>query len=126
MFKNDIEGLFLVASDVLGGLFAINIYEGKNLIWYFAPDTLEWKCMDMQYNEFLAWCMQGDIDEFYSTIRWNNWKDDVKNIGINFALLIYPFLWSRECDIETASKKMVSIDEVIKINFEYHKKFAQI
>ncbi|WP_051604831.1 DUF2625 family protein [Lachnobacterium bovis] len=100
LFQNDIEGLFLVASDVLGGLFAININkftEGKNHIWYFAPDTLEWECMDMQYNEFLAWSMQGDIDEFYLTMRWNNWQEDIKNIGINYALLIYPFLWAREC-----------------------------
>lgn len=127
LFQNDIEGLFLVASDVLGGLFAINLNkfnEGINLIWYFAPDTLEWECMDMQYNEFLAWSIQGNIDEFYSTMRWNNWKEDVKNIGINYALLIYPFLWARECDIEMASKKVVSIDELIKINFEYHNKLA--
>ena len=121
LFKNNIEGLFLVASDVLGGLFAINLNrfdEGNNLIWYFAPDTLDWECMDLQYNEFLAWCMQGDIDEFYSTMRWNNWKEDVKNIGINYALLIYPFLWAKECDIEMASKKVVSIDELINMNFE--------
>ena len=126
LFKNDIEGLFLVASDVVGGLFAINLNkfnEGNNLIWYFAPDTLDWECLDMQYNEFLAWSMQGNIDEFYSTMRWNNWQEDVKNIGINYALLIYPFLWARECNIEKASKKMVSIDEIIKLNFEYHNKF---
>lgn len=108
LFRNDIEGLFLVASDVLGGLFAININKldkGNNLIWYFAPDTLEWECMDMQYNEFLAWSMQGDIDEFYSTMRWYNWEEDVKKISINFALLIYPFLWAKECDIDKARKK---------------------
>ncbi len=129
LFQNDIEGLFLVGSDVLGGLFAINLNkfnEGNNLIWYFAPDTLDWECMDMQYNEFLAWSMQGDIDEFYSTMRWNNWKDDVKNIGINYALLIYPFLWARECDIEMASKKVVSIDELININLICLRKYDNI
>ena len=123
LFRNDIEGLFLVASDVLGGLFAINtnkFNEGDNYIWYFAPDTLEWECMDMQYNEFLAWSMQGNVDEFYSTMRWKNWREDVNRIGINYALLIYPFLWARECDIDKASKKKVNIDEIIKINFEYH------
>ena len=127
LFQDEIVGLLLVASDVLGGLFAININkfaEGNNLIWYFAPDTLEWECMDMHYNEFLAWSMQGNIDEFYSTMRWDNWKEDVDNIGINYALLIYPFLWAKECDIEKASKKMVSIDEIIKINFDYYNKFA--
>jgi len=125
-YIDDIKGMFLVASDVLGGLFAINITKfarGINNIWYFAPDTLEWECMDMQYNEFLAWSLQGDTDEFYSTMRWKNWEEDVKNIGINYALLIYPFLWAKECDIDKASKKKVSIDEIIKINFECQKKF---
>ena len=118
--------MIIMGLDVVGGLFAINLNkfnEGNNLIWYFAPDTLDWECLDMQYNEFLAWSMQGNIDEFYSTMRWNNWQEDVKNIGINYALLIYPFLWARECNIEKASKKMVSIDEIIKLNFEYHNKF---
>ena len=126
-FNRSIGGLFLVASDVIGGLFAINMHkfnENINLVWYFAPDTLDWECMDMQYNEFLVWSMQGNIDEFYSTMRWNNWKEDVNNIGIDYAIHIYPFLWAKECDIEKASKKKINLDEIIEINFEYHNRFA--
>jgi hypothetical protein len=56
-YGDNVHGLFLVASDVLGGLYAVNItrYNDNNLIWYFAPDTLEWECLDMKYNEFIAW-----------------------------------------------------------------------
>ncbi len=124
-FKDYISGMILVASDVVGGLFAINItrFNEKNLIWYFAPDTLEWECLDMKYNEFITWTFQGNIDEFYTTMRWKNWKNDVKGIEINKAFLIYPFLWAKECDIETASKKIVAIDEIIEMNFEYSQKF---
>ena len=121
-YLNRMPGMFIVASDVLGGLFAININkfsEKRNKIWYFAPDTLEWECIDMMYNEFVAWSFQGNIDEFYSTMRWENWKDDVKNITLNSAILIYPFLWASECDLETASKSVVSLDEIIELNFEY-------
>ena len=126
-FKDYNSGMILVASDVVGGLFAINIsrFNENNLIWYFAPDTLEWECLDMKYNEFLAWTFQGNIDEFYETMRWKNWKKDVKGIEVNKAILIYPFLWAKECDIETASKKIVAIDEVIEMNFEYSKKLNE-
>ena len=124
-FKDYISGMILVAGDVVGGLFAINVtrFDEKNLIWYFAPDTLEWECLDMKYNEFIAWTFQGNIDEFYATMRWKSWKKDVKGIEINKAILIYPFLWAKECDIETASKKIVTIDEIIEMNFEYSQKF---
>ena len=120
-FDKYISGLFVVAGDILGGLFAINInrFDGNNLIWYFAPDSLEWECLNMKYNEFLAWCFQGNIDDFYSTMRWENWKDDVMDINMNKAILIYPFLWAKECNIEKASRKIVDLDEIIELNFEY-------
>ena len=121
-YLDKVEGMFLVASDVLGGLYAINIsrfFDNRNMIWYFAPDSLEWECIELRYNEFVAWSLQGDTDEYYSSMRWQNWKEDVKNISINAAMLIYPFLWSKECNLETASKKIVKTDEVIEINFEY-------
>ena len=38
--------MFVVATDVIGGIFAIN--QGKycediGKVWYLAPDTLEWR-----------------------------------------------------------------------------------
>lgn len=124
-FKDYISGMILVACDVVGGLFAINItrFNDNNLIWYFAPDTLDWECLDMKYNEFLAWTFQENIDEFYETMRWKNWEEDVKGFEINKAILVYPFLWAKECDIENATKKLVAIDEIISMNFDYSNKF---
>ena len=121
-YLNRITGMFLVASDVLGGLYAINItkfHDKRNMIWYFAPDTLEWECLDMMYNEFVAWSLQGNTDEFYSSMRWENWRDDVKDITMDSAILVYPFLWSKECDLQKASKKTIKLDEIIEMNFEY-------
>lgn len=118
-YSNKIQGMFLVGSDVLGGLYAININrfsDKHNMIWYFAPDTLEWECIEMMYNEFLAWCLQGNTDEFYSTMRWQGWEDDAKNTTINTAILIYPFLWAEECDLKKASKKIINLDEMIEMN----------
>ncbi len=82
-----------------GGIFALNaerFSEGIGEVWYFAPDTLAWEYLGMKYSEFIAWTAQGNIDEFYSTMRWSTWKEECKDIKFNEAILIYPFLWPNE------------------------------
>lgn len=120
------EKMMIVAQDVVGGIFAINMgkyQKGLKKIWYFAPDTLQWECMDMSYAEFVAWAIQGNTDEFYSSMRWNGWKEDCNKAGFDEMMLIYPFLWAKECNLETATKKVVSSDELIRMNSEYAQKF---
>lgn len=122
---NYLYGMFIVAYDIVGGIYAINISRfntEKNMIWYFAPDTLEWESLNMNYWNFIVWAMQGNIDEFYETMRWKNWKDDCKNVKPNMCYLVYPFLWSKEYDENTADRKIVPFDEVMKLNFDYCKK----
>ncbi len=77
----------------------------------------------MKYAEFISWIAMGNTDEFYSTLRWNKWKDDVGNLTFDEAILIYPFLWSEEVQIEKAAKKTVPAEELLNINQEYSKKF---
>lgn len=118
-------GMLMVAQDVVGGIFAINIsrfVEGKKQVWYFAPDTLEWECLEMNYAEFIAWTAQGNTDEFYDSMRWETWKEDCKHADFDEACLIYPFLWSKECDLSTATKRIVPFKELEGINFEHAKK----
>lgn len=120
----ELSDMLLVAYDVIGGVFAINrgkFAEGAKKVWYFAPDTLEWECLEMSYSEFIAWVAQGDTDEFYNSMRWNQWQEDCKNIDFDKSFLIYPFLWSRECEINHATKKVVPFSELMSINFEYVK-----
>lgn len=121
-----VDKMLIVADDVVGGLFALNagkFSEGIGEVWYFAPDTLEWESLEMQYSEFIAWLAQGNVDEFYSTVRWSTWKEDCKNVKFNEAILIYPFLWSNEIQLEKADKKIVPVVELLEINQEYSKKF---
>ena len=121
-----IDKMLIVADDIVGGVFALNagrFSEGIGDVWYFAPDTLEWESLEMKYSEFIAWIAQGEIDEFYSTMRWSLWKEDSKSVNFNEAILIYPFLWSNEIQIEKADKKIVPVEELFDINQEYSKKF---
>ncbi len=124
----DFGNMLVVAVDVVGGVFAINMgrfEEDAGLVWYFAPDTVNWEPLKFSYSEFIAWTAQGDLDGFYQAFRWSTWKKDVETIEpFNKGILIYPFLWSKECDVETASKKAVPLKEIISINMDFEKKFA--
>lgn len=119
------EELLIIGQDIVGGIFAINngkFTEGINQIWYFAPDTLEWECLDMDYYRFFTWLLSDNIDKFYNSMRWDNWRDDCKLVGFDEVILIYPFLWSRECDLNTISKKIVAFEELRNLNFDIAKK----
>ena len=74
--------------------------------------------MEMNYFDFIVWSVQGNINDFYESMRWNNWRRDCKSLEFNMGYLIYPFLWATECDINTANKKVVLVDELINLNFE--------
>lgn len=123
---NAIDKMLIVADDVVGGIFALNagkFSDGIGDVWYFAPDTLQWESLEMKYSEFISWIVMGNINEFYSSLRWNRWKDDVSNLTFDEAILVYPFLWSNEVQIEKADKKIVPVEELLNINQEYSKKF---
>lgn len=123
---NVMEGMLIVAQDIVGGIFAINVTrfnEYRKKVWYFAPDTLEWECLNINYAEFIAWAACGNTDEFYSGMRWETWVADCKNISFDKAFLIYPFLWSAECDLSAATKKVVPFIELKEMNMDYAERF---
>ena len=116
-----------VADDVFGGLYAMNngAFEGdQGMIWYFAPDTLEWDNLGISYPEFITWISSSNFSDFYSTFIWNDLQKDICDIRFNQGVLIYPFLWSNECTIETADKKVVPFIELISLNLENNKKLG--
>lgn len=116
----------IVANDIFGGLFAINA-ENQNYnngeIWYFAPDTLEWENLEITYIELLEFVSSDDINLFYENFKWNQFEKYIQGIDYNQGVLIYPFLWSKECNIENADKKIVPFSELISINIDYKNKF---
>ena len=115
----------IIADDIFGGLFAINngaFQDGYGNIRYFAPDTLEWDNLDINYSEFIAWISSSNLNEFYSAFKWSDFYQDIKEVKFNQGILIYPFLWSNECNIETADKKIVPFSELTTLNLEYKEK----
>lgn len=115
----------IIADDIFGGLYAINKGSSKTHVGevgYFAPDTLEWESLGINYSEFIAWISSSNLNEFYNSFKWEKFHHDIKKVKFNQAVLIYPFLWSNECNVETADKKIISSRELIALNLEHKEK----
>ena len=105
----------IIGEDVLGGMFAIK----DGLIYYFAPDILEWECLNVYYANFINWLINAPerVNSFYAPFRWNNWKEDCSKIELDQGFSFYPLLTSNY-NIEERSKKVIKIDEILKFNLE--------
>ncbi len=123
-------GWWLVADDALGGCFAVNGgyfgQESLGKIHYFAPDTLEWECLDFTYTSFILFCLDGDLDDFYKGYRWKNWENDVAAITGDQVMNFYPPLWTKEGkNLPTVSRKVISIAEQYQLNMDLRDQLSQ-
>ena len=71
------------------------MFASEKTIHYFAPDTLQWEDLEINYEEFLNWIIEDDITDFYE-----------------------PFLWPKECDLNKAFKKIVPYKDLLVNNFQ--------
>ena len=128
--SGEIPPFLLIADDAIGGFFAINggIW-GKNSagkVFYLSPDTLEWEDLDLSYTEFLLFCFNGKMDEFYDKLRWNNWAAEVVTLDGNKAFSFVPFLWTIEGkDINNISRRTVPIEEIYRFTMDMRKQLEQ-
>ncbi|MDQ0196282.1 DUF2625 domain-containing protein [Paenibacillus wynnii] len=109
----------LIADDAVGGFFALNggAFDGNvGDVFYFAPDTLEWESLDMQYSDFLNWACVGDVKKFYETFRWNGWKEEIQKMDGDKGILIYPYLWAEGDPVSNRARSIVPIEELWNLN----------
>ena len=106
----------VIAEDILGGLF-ICLDNGN--IGYFSPDFLEVEDMDINLSQFLYWCLHGDTDTFYMDYRWQNWQDDLLNLGHDRGIAFYPFLWAEAESLESRQRRIVPMKEIISLEFDF-------
>jgi len=91
--RHRLPGALLVGDDVLGGFFALNggVFEGAiGRVFYFAPDTCDWECLEFGYSEWLRWLMHGELEAFYESFAWEGWRDDCRKVGASQALNFAP------------------------------------
>lgn len=118
----------LIADDVLGGFFLLNGGEFDNdigKVYYLSPDNLEYESLGLSYSEFLSFCFNNNLEEFYKGYRWTNWKNDVAAISGDQAFNFYPTLWSKEGkDINKSTRKAVPVEEQYKLNIDFRKQLG--
>ncbi|MCM1534909.1 MAG: DUF2625 domain-containing protein [Clostridium sp.] len=107
------EEKYIIAHDVFGGLFAT-----ERTIHYFAPDSLEWEDLEINYEEFIEWAVKGNINEFYQQFLWNGFDEMISKVSPDEGVFVYPFLWAKECDVNTAFKKIVPYRDILVTNYE--------
>ena len=116
----DTPGFLLIADDAIGGFFAINGGQlGKDAgnVYYLAPETLKWESLNRAYSDFLEFCFNGNLDEFYKPFRWKGWHKDIGVLNGDQVFSFYPFLWSKEGkNIAKLSRKIVPIQEQYNFN----------
>lgn len=110
----------LIAYDILGGLFAINI-EKLNSIEYFAPDTLEWENLEIDYKEFLYWVTTNQLDTFYQELIVPDLLTLDLSLEKNEVVLTYPFIWSMEYTPSGAVRKIVRFKELLEMNADFYR-----
>lgn len=119
----------LVADDAIGGFYIINSGAfGTDLgkIYYFAPDSLEYEPLDMTYSGFLNFCFSGDLNKFYDGLRWATWQKDAAELDPDKVFNFYPFLWTKEGkNIETLSRKPISVEEQYHLNVDFRKQLSE-
>lgn len=114
----------IFANDVFGGLFAINNgdLEGEiGEVNYFSPMELEWFSLDCSCSDFLGWSLVGDVKDFYNEFRLNEYNHIISDMNLNEGLLISPYLWSKEFKNSKIIIKIIRIEELIQLNFEFKK-----
>lgn len=125
----DPSPFLLVADDAIGGFFILNggaFGDDLGKIFYFSPDNLEYEPLDLTYTEFLQFCFNHDLDDFYKGYRWENWKEEIKGLSGDEVFNIYPPLWTKEGkDFSKTSRKMVAAEEQFKANIAFRKKLSQ-
>ncbi len=115
------DGFYLIADDVVGGFFAINggsLGEDRGNIYFYAPDSLRWEPCGFSYSEFLVWAMSKKLDQFYDSLRWDDWVSEVKQLSGDQAINLYPFLWVKGPPIKERHRGAVPVAEQWALQFD--------
>jgi Protein of unknown function DUF2625 len=112
------KGMAIIADDVLGGFYAINYGDlgvDINSVYYFGADGLSYERMNMTYREFLVFCFNTKLDNWYDGYRWNNWQKEIPETNYNQSLDAKPRLYDPKfTDLETMPKNWMPVLQLYK------------
>lgn len=118
----------LIADDAVGGFYLLNggaLGADKGMVYYLSPDNLEYEPLEITYTQFLQFCFNNDLDDFYEGMRWENWREEVIALDGNQVFNFYPMLWTKEGkDINKNSRKAVPVEEQYNLNQDFRKQLG--
>lgn len=80
---------------------------------------------DLAYSEFLMFCFNNDLDEFYKGCRWTGWKSDVTKLSGDRVFNFFPYLWTKEGkDINKTSRREISVEEQYQLTLDFRKQLG--
>ena len=121
-------GAMLVGHDVVGGFFALDggaLGEGKGHAYYLAPDTLSWERLTDGYSSLLVFLLQGDLNAFYSELRWDGWQAEVKSLSPDRGFHFHPPLFTEAEPGTPRSRKDVPMTELLGLALEFMEQLGE-
>jgi hypothetical protein len=117
-----------IADDVIGGFFLLNgggLGPDIGKVYYWSPENLEYEPLNITYTEFLDFCFNGNLEEFYDGYRWTTWKTDIVTLTGDEVFFFFPFLWTKEGEnIEENTRKIVPIEEQYTLSLDFRKQLG--
>lgn len=120
--EGEVPGFLMVADDAIGGIFAVNgneLGEDAGMMYYLAPDSVEWEPLDVNYHQFLEFCFAGQIADFYDYFRWEGWENDIKHMSGDEAIMFNPPLWEElPEELENREHNVMSMADAYEVLLE--------
>jgi Protein of unknown function DUF2625 len=118
---NHAEGYLLVGDDAVGGFFAINggaLGPETKSVYYWAPDSLDWECLELGFSDFVRTFLTNRIEAFYECLRWPTWRADTKSLLSDRCFSFSPFLWTKEGSVEKSHRATVPVSEAFDVKVD--------
>jgi hypothetical protein len=122
------SGFYLVADDAAGGFFAINggaFGEDVKNMYYWAPDSLDWEPMKIGFTDFFVWALSERLAQFYETLRWPSWREEIAGLSGDSCFSFYPFLWTMEGSLITSHRAQVPVREAFDLKVELLRQLSE-
>ena len=115
------DGFYLVGDDAVGGFFALNggaLGPELQSVFYWAPDSLDWECLELGLTDFINVFLTKQITEFYESLRWPTWREDTRGLSGDECFAFYPFLWAEEGSVEGSRRTAVPVSEAFEMKLD--------
>lgn len=109
------DGMCLVADDVVGGFFAVNsgAYGDDPDMYYWAPDSLQWEPIGFEFDFFFRWSLSSAVSDFYQHVRWSNWAGDIATaLPTDHCFVFEPPLWTKQGTVSGGKRDTLPVADL--------------